>query len=85
MDKKYVEDLTLAYLCSRELAYGETRNTGFAAECAAAVIMVIATVERQNQPKTDFLQMILAMAAQTKGQQDDEDGRHCDDDKKDKK
>ncbi len=85
MDKKYVENLTLAYLYSRELAFEETRNTGLAAECAGTVIMIIATVDRQNQPKPDFLQTILAMAAQTKKRQEHEDGQHCDDDKMDKK
>lgn len=85
MNKKYVENLTLAYLYSRELAFDETRNTGLAAECAGTVIMIIATVERQNQPKPDFLQTILAMAAQAEKQQDNEDGRHCNDDKRDKK
>lgn len=85
MDKTYVENLTLAYLYSRELAFGETRNAGLAAECAGTVIMIIATVDRQNQPKPDFLQTILAMAAQTKKQQDHEDGQYCDDDKRDKK
>lgn len=85
MNKKYVENLTLAYLYSRELAFNETGNTGLAAECAGTVIMIIASVDRQNQPKPDFLQTILAMAAQTKKQQDHEDGQHCDDDKRDKK
>lgn len=85
MDKKYVEDLTLAYLYSRELAFEETRNTGLAAECAGTVIMIIATVERQNQPKPDFLQAFLAAAVQAKEQQNSEDGQHCDDDKRIKK
>lgn len=85
MNKKYVENLTLAYLYSRELAFNETGNTGLAAECAGTVIMIIATVERQNQPKPDILQTIFAMAAQAKKQQDHEDGQHCDDDKRDKK
>lgn len=85
MDKTYVENLTLAYLYSRELAFEETRNTGLAAECAGAVIMIIATVERQNQPKPDFLQAILATAVQAKEQQNSGDGQHCDDDKRDKK
>ena len=85
MDKTYVENLTLAYLYSRELAFKETRNTGLAAECAGTVIMIIATVERQNQPKPDLLQTILAMAAQAKEQQNNEGEQHCDDDKRDKK
>lgn len=85
MDKTYVENLTLAYLYSRELAFEETRNTGLAAECAGTVTMIIASVERQNQPKPDFLQTILAMAAQAKKQQNSEDGQNCDDDKKNKK
>lgn len=85
MNKKYVENLTLAYLYSRELAFEETRNTGLAAECAGTVIMIIATVERQNQPKPDFLQTVLAMAAQAKKKQDHENGQHCDDDERTKK
>lgn len=85
MDETYVKNLTLAYLYSRELAFEETRNTGLAAECAGAVTMIIATVERQSQPKPDFLQAILAAAAQVKEQQNSEDGQNCDDDKKNKK
>lgn len=74
MDKTYVENLTLAYLYSRELAFGETRNAGLAAECAGTVIMIIATVDRQNQPKPDFLQAILAAAVQAKEHQTGQKG-----------
>ncbi len=74
MNKKYIENLTLAYLYSRELAFNETGNTGLAAECAGTVTMIIASAERQNQPKPDFLQAILAAAVQAKEHQTGQKG-----------
>lgn len=74
MNEKYVENLTLAYLHSHEIALKETRNPSFAAETAASVVMIIASVEKQNQPKFDFTQAVLAMAAQAR----QEDSRNSD-------
>lgn len=50
IDKKHIDDLTMAYIYSYDKAMAETKNPNFAAQIPAGVTAVVSTERQQERP-----------------------------------
>lgn len=53
IDKKHIDDLTMAYIYSYDKAMAETRNSNFAVQIAMGVTMAV-NVERQRERMSEI-------------------------------
>jgi len=72
IDKKHIDDLTMAYIHSYDRAMAETKNSSFAAQIAIGVTMAVSVEkERERMSEIDPFKMLIENLM---GGPDQEDG-----------